>query len=154
MAWASIAASVVGSLTYIDDINIDGSSIMTSATFQEILRTRVCQDASKLIGRRFVLQMDNDPKHTSKVTKAFLKQQKWKILEWPSQSPDINPIEHAFHLLKCSLKKASPRNKAELKKKATEAWEGIPSAKIEKLVNSMPSRLQAVINCKGYATKY
>ena len=38
MAWASIAASCVGSLTFIDDINSDGSSIMTSVTFHEILR--------------------------------------------------------------------------------------------------------------------
>ena len=49
------------------------------------------------------MQMDNDPKHTVKATQDFIKAKKWNILEWPSQSPDLNPIEHAFHLLKTKL---------------------------------------------------
>ena len=34
--------------------------------------------------------MDNDPKHTSKVVAKWLKDNKVKVLEWPSQSPDLN----------------------------------------------------------------
>ena len=154
MAWASMAATGVGSLVFIDDITNDGTSIMNSTTFQEILRANVCQDASKLIGKKFVLQMDNDPKHTPRATKAFLKQKKWKILEWSSQSPNIYLIEHAFNLMKRNLKKSSPRNKEELKKPATEAWKRISSNNIQKLVSSMPRRLQTIIDWKGYATKY
>jgi len=42
---------------------------------------------------------------TAKATQEFLKEKKWNILQWPSQSPDLNPIKHAFHLLKAKLKK-------------------------------------------------
>ncbi len=67
-------------------------------------------------------------------------------MQWPSQSPDLNPIEHAFHLLKTKLKGKCPKNKQELKTVAVEAW--------QRLVMSMRSRLQTVIDCKGFATKY
>ncbi len=71
-----------------------------------------------------------------------------------SQSPDLNPIEHAFHLLKTKLKGKCPKNKQELKTVAVEAWQSITRDETQRLVMSMHSRLQAVIDCKGFATKY
>ncbi len=71
-----------------------------------------------------------------------------------SQSPDLNPIEHAFHLLKTQLKGKCPKNKQELKTVAVEAWQSITGDETQRLVMSMRSRLQTVIDCKGFATKY
>ncbi len=71
-----------------------------------------------------------------------------------SQSPDLNPIEHAFHLLKTKLKGKCPKDKQELKTVAVEAWQSITRDETQRLVMSMRSRLQAVIDCKGFATKY
>ncbi len=45
------------------------------------------------MGRGWVFQHDNDPKHTAKATKEWLKKKHIKVLEWPSQSPDLNPTE-------------------------------------------------------------
>ncbi len=43
------------------------------------------------MGRGWVFQHDNDPKHTAKATKKWLKKKHIKVLEWPSQSPDLHP---------------------------------------------------------------
>ncbi len=41
------------------------------------------------MGCGWVFQHDNDPKHTAKATKEWLKKKHIKVLEWPSQSPDL-----------------------------------------------------------------
>ncbi len=56
---------------------------------------------------------------------VFLMVKKWNILQWPSQSPDLNPIEHAFHLRKTKLEAERPTNKQQLKLAALKAWQSI-----------------------------
>ena len=96
MAFACMAANGTGSLVFIDDVTADRSSKMNSEVYRAILSAHIQPNATKLIGHRFTVQVDNDPKHTAKATQDFLKAKKWNILQWPSQSPDLNPIELLF----------------------------------------------------------
>ncbi len=105
---ACMASSGTGLLVFIDDVTEDRSSQKNSEVYGDILSAQTQSNAAKLIGRCFVVQMDDDPKHTAKATQKFLKVKKWNILQWPSQSPDFNPIEHAFHLLKTNHKGGNP----------------------------------------------
>ena len=80
---------------------IDG--IMRKEKYVDILKLHLKTSVRKLkLGRKWVFQMDNDPKHTSKVVAKWLKNNKVKVLEWPSQSPGLNPIENlSADLKKC-----------------------------------------------------
>ena len=46
------------------------------------------------MGRGWVFQHDNDPKHMAKATKEWLKKKHIKVLEWPSQSPYLNSLKN------------------------------------------------------------
>ena len=71
MAWACMAANGTGTLVFIDDVTADKSSRINSEVFRAISSAHIQPNASELIGRRFTVQMDNDPKHTARATKEF-----------------------------------------------------------------------------------
>ncbi len=119
-----------------------------------ILSAQIQSNAAKLSGWRFIMQVDNDPKHIAKATQKFLKVKTWIILQWPSQSPDFLLIEQAFHLLKTKLKAERPTNKKQRKPAAVKAWQSITKEESQSLVMSMSSRLKTVIAFKGFSTKY
>lgn len=73
MAWACMAASGTGSLIFIDDVTDDGSSRMNSEVDRNILSANLRRNALKLIVRKFIMQQDNDPKHTANKTKDFIR---------------------------------------------------------------------------------
>uniref|UniRef100_A0A3B4U8C2 Tc1-like transposase DDE domain-containing protein n=1 Tax=Seriola dumerili TaxID=41447 RepID=A0A3B4U8C2_SERDU len=88
------------------------------------------------LGRRWVFQQDNDPKHTSKLVQQFLKDTKIKVLEWPAQSPDLNPIEYLWKVLKVTVHARKPCNLDQLEQFAMEEWAKIPQETCANLVKT------------------
>lgn len=146
MVWGCMSASGTGQLRFIE-------RIMDSSLYCEILKDNMMPSLKKL-GRRPVFQHDNDPKHTSKMTKAFLQKQKVKVMDWPSMSPDLNPIEHLWGILKRQVEGRRVSNIHQLRDVIKEEWERIPDATCASLVASMPRRISAVLSNNGAHTKY
>ena len=75
---------------------------------------------------------------------------------WPAQSPDLNPIEHLWGFLKRKLSehKHPPSGIHELLERIQMKWEEIAVEECQKLIESMPRRVQAVLKAKGGYTKY
>ena len=77
-------------------------------------------------------------------------------LRWPAQSPDMNPIEHVWDILKRALGKRipAPTNLPELQVAIEEECKKINPLTIKKLVKGMPARISALKRAKGMNTHY
>ncbi|XP_062279112.1 meprin A subunit beta-like [Scomber scombrus] len=139
MLWGCFASSGTGNLQ-----RVEGK--MDSIKYQEILGENVMPSVRKLkLGRHWTFQQDNDPKYTSKSTKAWFQKKSWKILEWPSQSPDLNPIENLWWDLKKVVAARKPKNISELKAFAHEEGAKIPQERCQRLFG-----LRQTLTMKGY----
>uniref|UniRef100_A0A8C5DSB5 Transposase n=1 Tax=Gouania willdenowi TaxID=441366 RepID=A0A8C5DSB5_GOUWI len=128
MLWGCVAASGIGNIA-----RVEGR--MDSIKYQQILEANITASVKKLkLKRGWLLQQDNDPKHTSKSTMDYFKKRKLKVLEWPSQSPDLNIIENLWVDLKRAVHARPPRNIAELEAFCKEEWGKITNNRIQRLV--------------------
>ena len=103
-----------------------------------------------------IFQQDNDSKHTSGLAKQWFKDDGIDVLLWTPQSPDLNPIEHLWEILKRGLAsyERAPGGILELWERVQDEWEKIDIEICQKLIESLPKRVEAVIKAKGGYTKY
>ena len=132
MLWGYFSAAGTGRL-----VRIEGK--LNRAKYTEIIDENLFQSAQDLrLGRRFTFQQDNYPKHTAKTTQEWLRDKSLNVLEWPSQSPDLNPNGHLWRDLKISVQRRSPSNLTELERICREEWEKLSKYRCAKLVASYP----------------
>ena len=131
-------------------VRIEGK--MNGAKYREILDEILLQSAQDLrLGQRFIFQQDNEPKHTAKTTLNWLWNKSLNVLEWSSQSPDLNLLEDLWGDLKKAVQRCSPSNLTELERICREEWGKLPKYRC---ILSYPRRLEAVNTAKGASTRY
>nr|KAF7394491.1 hypothetical protein H0235_017086 [Vespula pensylvanica] len=86
----------------------------------------------------FILQQDNDFKHTAKETKKFFTSHQIKLLDWLPQCPDLNPIENLWSILDENMDKTGVTNKNNYFDALQPVWENLDLNYLYNLVRSMP----------------
>jgi transposase len=160
MVWGSFYASGVGVLRRVIG-NMDQHqyhTILVNAVLPEIKKL-ANQYPSNVIWN---FQQDNDPKHTAKKNKKYLENKqkegkiKFEVMAWASQSPDLNPIENIWTILKDALRDRPdrPSNLDQLFEFLKQEWQKIPKDYLVKLVKSLPNRIKEVIKNRGGWSHY
>lgn len=149
--WGCFSFNGVGSL-----YRIKGN--LEKKQYHSILQRHAIPSARRLCGRGFTLLQDNDPKHSSNLCKNYLKnkenQGELKLMKFPPQSSDVNPIEHLWDHLKREKVKYEVTSQDRLWDVLSECWNNIKSSTLQNLVKPMPRRVQAILKAKGGHTKY
>ena len=129
------------------------SEIMDARLYVDIVRRHI-PEISQMLGDDWQFQQDNDPKHTSRIAKSFLSDNVPKLMDWPSNSPDLNPIENLWNIVKTNVEKRLPKNRGDLGQFMKEEWERIPDTVLINLINSMQTRCELVIERNGERIPY
>lgn len=151
MVWGCMSWNGVGRLE-----KVEGK--MNADQYVRILDKNLQPSIRELGMRRTkpIFQQDNDPKHTSKKAQNWFQNSGIEVMEWPAQSPDLNPIEHLWQHVKRKLAEyeTTPTSVDQLWTRVQEVWDRIEPEECQRLIRSMPRRIEAVVKAKGSNTKY
>ncbi|KAF5312510.1 hypothetical protein D9619_002328 [Psilocybe cf. subviscida] len=158
MVWACIMKGQKGPLVVMEFPGGKGGGI-NSKRYQE----QILQPALKPFYRRMTrkmrgiqFQQDGAPSHRSKSTLRWLKKNRIPLFLHPSSSPDLNPIERVWHELKARLRAFPhpPTTLEGLKSAVRQIWDELPQSDIDKHIDGMDNRVQAILAAKGGHTRF
>lgn len=130
MVWGCMSAEGPGKLCIVyEKVN--------SQIYQEILEYYMIPSSEDLFEDDFIFQQDVAPPHISVSTKNWFRQRNIQVLPWPPNSPDINPLENLWRIMKKKLQENPPASKTELVARIKSVWANIDKNVCKHLVYSM-----------------
>jgi transposase len=147
MCWGAISTRFKTKLAIVQ-------GTMTAQRYVDTLQGYLFTGCRGFEARKAVFQQDNASSHTAKLTKLFFESQHLTVLPWPANSPDLNPIENIWAILKQNVERRVVRNKDELVKVVEDEWSKIDQDLIRKTIDSMPKRMTQVIERGGKKCDY
>lgn len=151
MIWACFAARGTGRCCLVE------GRLNTEYYLTQIVDRRIVQQVHEWFpDGDGLFQQDNAPAHVSRRARAHFVEKGVPLLQWPPASPDLNPIENLWSLIKRRIRTSPVTTKQQLITKFLAVWHHDPEIGdlCKKLVDSMPARIEACIAAKGDATKY
>lgn len=150
MVWGTITYHGSGILAF-----VDGN--MNSQKYINVLDEHLWPVIVKYFGNSpWHFMDDNCPVHRSRETENWKRRNNIQPFFWPPQSPDLNPIENVWLVLKNHVKRRifHIHTTDDLKRELQYAWENLSKTYIQSLYSSLPKRCRKVIASKGFITKY
>jgi transposase len=99
-------------------------------------------------------QQDNVRFHTTPETVTYLHERGVTLIEWPPWSPDLNPIENLWNVLKARVYARFPQSMEEMEAVIREEWAELDLKFISRICRSMPQRLQLLLDNNGHKISY
>ncbi len=125
--------------------------------YREILIHHAIPSGRRLLGSKFILEQDNDPKHTANFIKNYLKHKEeqgvLEVMVWPPQSPNLNIIESVRDYMKRLKDLRWPTCTKDLWLVLQDIWNNFSAKFLQKLCASIPRRTDAVSKAEGGHTK-
>ncbi len=135
MVWGAMPSAGVGPLCFL-------RSKVNTAIYQEILEHFMLPAADQLYGDAdFIFQQDLAPAHSAKATSTWFKDHGIPVLNWPANSPDLNPIENLWGIVKRKMRYTRPNNAEELKATIRATWALITPEQCHRLIDSCHAAL-------------
>ncbi len=149
MVWGAMSSAGVGPLCFLR------SKVNTAVIYQEFLEHFMLPAADQTLWRcRFHFPTGLGTCTQCQSYQYLVKDHGIPVLNWPANSPDLNPIENLWGIVKRKMRYARPNNAEELKATIRATWALITPEQCHRLIDSMPRRIAAVIQAKGAPTKY
>jgi transposase len=148
MFWGAFSSVGSGPLIALNE-RVDSRSYLS--TLNKILLPYL-----KSLKKPVTFMHDNAPAHASDRVKKWFKHHKIRTLNWPPQSPDLNPIENVWGILKNKLRRYETfsTNKDHLEKRFCDMWHELTPSVWKNLSESFKKRLNLVIENRGGSIKY
>ena len=153
-----------GSVMVWGGISIEGSTelwiirngALTGIRYRDEILHPIVRPFAGAMGAEFLLMDDNARPHRANIVNQYLEAETIERMDWPSKSPDLNPIEHVWDVLQRQIQQRNPApsNVNDLEFALLEEWDCIPLRTIRSLIRSFPKRCRAVIQARGGHTKY
>lgn len=138
MVWGAMGWNGVGRM-----VEVEGR--MNAQQYVDILTDGLLPTIAEsgILAGNVIFQQDNDPKHTSKLAQNWFEDQGITVMDWPAQSPDLNPIEHLWEHIKHQLNTwdMPPKGVHELWERAAGEWNEIEAEVCQNLISSLPRRI-------------
>ena len=135
MDWEAFSASGKADL-----VVMEGEK--NSARYINVLEESLFPFINRLDTNNAIFQQDKAAIHSSKLTKDWFKTKKYGNLDWPTKSPDLNPIENLWGILSRRVYKCKHQfeNRESLKSCIKQYWNEIPFETFRKRIDSIQNK--------------